>query len=111
VRIRKNEREALVALLEQDHEDVEQLANEVFTQAVELFLQRDQYILWVGADPRKPIAYGPFVSRNAALKAIGHPIMGWHKACKAGVTQMLTAYDGEPCPYEDYLPADSDHTQ
>ena len=111
MRVRKAEREALVELLDQDWDDVEELATAVFTQAVESFLQRDQYILWVGADASKPMAYGPFVSRNAALKAIGHPVMGWHKACRAGVTRMLTSYDGEPCPYEDYLPADSGHTQ
>ena len=110
MRVRKAEREALIELLDQDWEDVSDLADAVFTQAAELFLQREQYILWVGADPRKPMAYGPFVSRNAALKAIGHPVMGYHKSCQAGVTRMLTAYDGEPCPYEDYLPADSGHT-
>jgi len=110
MRIRKNEREALTALLDQEWEDVEELAQAVFTQAVESFLERDQYILWVGADASKPMAFGPFVSQNAALKAIGHPVMGWHRSCRAGVTRMLTSFDGEKCDYEAPLSADTDRT-
>lgn len=110
MRLRKAEREALVSLLDEEWDDVEDLAQAVFTQAVESFLERDQYILWVGADATKPIAFGPFVSRNAALKAIGHPVMGWHRSCRAGVTRMLTSYDGEKCDYEASQSADSDHS-
>ena len=97
MRIRKNEREALVALLEQDHEDVEQLANEVFTQAVELFLARDLWLVWVGI-AAKPQPFGPFLSRNQALKSIGHEVVGWHNdpRCRAGVVQLISNVSGVP---------------
>jgi len=94
VRIRKNEREALTALLDQEWDDVEELASAVFTQAVELFLARELWLVWVGQDASKPQPFGPFLTRNQALKSIGHEVVGWHRDCRAGVVQLITANDG-----------------
>jgi len=96
VRVKKNEREALVELLDQDWDDVEELANAVFKQSVELFLARDLWLVWVGADASKPQPFGPFLTRGQALKSIGHEVIGWHRDCRAGAVQLISNVSGVP---------------
>jgi len=95
MRVRKAEREALIELLDQDWEDVSDLADAVFTQAVESFLARDLWLVWVGI-AAKPQPFGPFLSRNQALKSIGHEVIGWHRDCRAGAVQLITDSAGVP---------------
>lgn len=68
MRLRKAEREQLVAALEADHASAEDAAAATFEVAARMLLERDWWVLCV-AQPGSLMAYGPYATRLRALRA------------------------------------------
>lgn len=62
MRVRKAEREAMTALLEADHEDVESLASEALMVAWEKLIDRDWWCVIISQPGVAVTAHGPFES-------------------------------------------------
>lgn len=70
MRVRKDEREAMVRLLEEEHEDVEALSSDVLMLAWSALLDREWWSVLHFQPGVWTSTHGPFESRAQALKYI-----------------------------------------
>jgi hypothetical protein len=71
VRSRKKEIESVVALLDQEHESVEDLAEAVWKLVDVQRRERDGWVIFVNHGHPLYMVYGVFDTENAALKELG----------------------------------------
>lgn len=81
-RHRPTELKALIALLDQEHEDVEQLAQDVLDLLMDIKWGRAPYIAIQRSSERMFVAWGPYATIGEAERDIGTRILGARFQCK-----------------------------
>lgn len=84
-RIRPTEHKAVVNLLCQPADSVEELAADVITAIDELRAKRTDYVIVVQHAPTFHTVHGPYLTRNAAERDIGKSVV----AAQEGVRYMI----------------------
>lgn len=88
MRPRKAEREAVVRLLDREHDDVDSLAGDVLQLAWSHLLQREWFAV-VFHQPRVwTTVHGPFESRNVAEKFITNHLVASSHGAHASVVRL-----------------------
>jgi len=93
MRPRKNEVQRVVALLEKEHADVEELAFQVLNVAWELLQQRETWSVIVDNPGAGTVAWGPYESESQARRAIGKEIIASSPGAKGTLTRLYRKAD------------------
>ena len=103
MRHRPTEVKAVVALLEQDHDDVEALAQELLDTLVELKWSRSGWVV-VLQDPAMPtpLLYGPYATPTQARRDIGKRIVGVSSDAR-GFIHHVTNLDSRDEPHTEVV--------
>ena len=89
MRPRQNEIRKITPLLEQEWDDVDDLAREVVRQCYEMILERDWWTVVMHDKRLGAFAFGPFETQNMAKKAIGKTVVAPGPEPAAGYIQPL----------------------
>jgi hypothetical protein len=79
-----------MALLDQPAESVEQLAADVIVAVDELRAKRTDYVLVVRDPGVGLFVYGPYITKNAAIKDIGNHVTAASAGVMGVVVPLLT---------------------
>lgn len=88
MRPRKNDVQRMVALLEAEHEDVEELAYRVLEDAWDLLQQREVWCCIVDDDGAGTVVWGPYESETQVRKAIGKEIVASRPGAKGTLARL-----------------------
>lgn len=101
MRHRPNEHKALVALLDQEHEDVEQLALDVLDLLMDIKWGRAPYIAIQRLHNSEHfVAWGPYATIGEAERDIGTRIIGTGLGCKSSCGSTGPACEGHTKAYD-----------
>ena len=89
-RVRPTEHKAVVKLLNEPAESVENLAAEVIIAIDELRAKRTDYVVLVYDPGVCTHVHGPYVTKNAALKDIGNNVYAASEGAWCTVLPLLT---------------------
>ena len=93
-RVRPTEHRAIVKLLNEPAESVEELAAEVIIAIDELRATRKDYVVVV-YDPGVAVhIHGPYITKNAAQRDIGKNVYAASEGAKYGIFQLITDVEG-----------------
>ncbi len=96
IRIRKDEKEALVDLLGQEWDSAGDAATAVFSAVVSLLGQRDTYGVQVAGAGLVPFAVGPFYDTRETKALIAGLPAGWAREAVLFSPARMTAVTVEP---------------
>lgn len=88
MRPRKNDVQRMVALLEAEHEDVEELAYRVLEDAWDLLQQREVWCCIVDDDGAGTVVWGPYESETQVRRAIGKEIVASRPGAKGTLARL-----------------------
>lgn len=88
MRPRKNDVQRMVALLEAEHEDVEELAYRVLEDAWDLLQQREVWCCVVDDDGAGTVVWGPYESETQVRRAIGKEIVASRPGAKGTLARL-----------------------
>ena len=92
-RVRPTEHRAVVKLLNEPADSVEQLAADVILAIDELRTKRTDYVTVVKHAPRFVMVYGPYISIAAAKKDIGNSVIANREGTEYMILPLYTLID------------------
>lgn len=84
----------MIDLLSSPAEDEEDLARQILNTIDDLRAQRTDYVLIQYDQSGMTVVFGPFDTKNSALKSIGHTVVGWHDSCRGAVLPLISTVEG-----------------
>lgn len=88
MRIRPSDVKAVVAMLDQEHDDVTELAKQVIRLITDRITERSELVVLVEC-----VAYGPYTTVKEASKRVGDPLMATRPGVRGAIAPLRRDFE------------------